>query len=222
MSIKKTIITGMLPLASISIFIILAKVFFSFIDDMVSPIVLYIDYRINEDGYIAKNIIYLLVSFLILTFSLFLGALFNSKIGSYIQRHVSDIVSRVPGIKIMRTIHNILKQLFDNNKMSFSEIGFAKPYGEDNSAIEVVFITDRFSIKGKEFLAVFTPTGPNPTTGFVRIMPADIIFDAILFENKLKVDETIRSIISCGIGFGELIENLSDNDKVKFLELTNK
>lgn len=47
---------------------------------------------------------------------------------------------------------------------------------------------------GKHVLGVFIPTTPNPTSGFIVMVPAE---DAI--ELEMSVDEAIRMIISLGV-----------------------
>ncbi len=46
---------------------------------------------------------------------------------------------------------------------------------------------------GKDMVAVFIPTTPNPTSGFVLLLPRDEVM-----ELKMSVDEGIKMIISVG------------------------
>lgn len=47
---------------------------------------------------------------------------------------------------------------------------------------------------GKQVLGVFVPTTPNPTSGFIVLVPADEVV-----ELEMSVDEAIRMIISLGV-----------------------
>jgi len=54
------------------------------------------------------------------------------------------------------------------------------------------------AITGREMIAVFVPTTPNPTSGFVLLMPRDEVT-----ELEMSVDEAMRMIVSVGVAVPE-------------------
>ena len=47
---------------------------------------------------------------------------------------------------------------------------------------------------GQEVVCVFVPTTPNPTSGFIILVPKDDVI-----ELEMTVDEALRMIISLGV-----------------------
>ncbi|MEJ2082766.1 MAG: hypothetical protein P8Y94_11490 [Acidobacteriota bacterium] len=47
----------------------------------------------------------------------------------------------------------------------------------------------------------FIPTGPNPTTGYIVHLPGHDVFPI-----EVRVEDAIRSVISCGAGSASLID----------------
>ncbi len=65
------------------------------------------------------------------------------------------------------------------------------------------FITDEHESGWK---TAFIPTGPNPTTGYIVHLP-----ESDVFPIDVRVEDAIRSIISCGAGSAPLIESYFRN-----------
>ena len=60
------------------------------------------------------------------------------------------------------------------------------------------FVTDEHESGWK---TVFIPTGPNPTTGYIVHLRARDVFPI-----QVRVEDAIRSVISCGAGSAPLID----------------
>jgi uncharacterized membrane protein len=108
------------------------------------------------------------------------------------------LMNRIP---VVRSIYTSVKQvadtLFSGSGNAFSKallvqyprqgswtIGFltGKPGGEVAAHLE------------GDFVSVYVPTTPNPTSGFFLMMPrADVI------ELKMSVDEALKYVISMGV-----------------------
>ncbi|MDB5037333.1 MAG: uncharacterized protein JWQ35_861 [Bacteriovoracaceae bacterium] len=131
-------------------------------------------------------------------FILIVGLVAPSLIGKQILAVLERIVDRLPLAKL---IYSSTKQIFD----SFSQSGLTKfnrvvliafPHAESSS---IGFVTQEIEAgvipgtSGRQ-LSVFVPTTPNPTSGFLMIVP----------ENKavsldISAEEALKLIISCGI-----------------------
>ena len=87
-------------------------------------------------------------------------------------------------------------QFIGIKKKPFSSVALAQVFGNDIMA--TVFITDEHP---SGIVTVFMPTGPNPTSGLILHLDKKYVHIV-----KASVEDTMRSIISCGAGSTKLIE----------------
>ncbi|TDJ05687.1 MAG: DUF502 domain-containing protein [Deltaproteobacteria bacterium] len=127
------------------------------------------------------------------------GALTRSFIGRAVLRFWERVVDRIP---VARSLYSILKQSTE------AFIG-AGPGGDSYRRVVLIeyprkgiftyaFVTGRVerSIEGlpADMVMVFVPSTPNPTTGYLLLLPeADVV------NTGLTVEEAFRLIISAGI-----------------------
>lgn len=133
---------------------------------------------------------------LVLIFLYFLGLIVSNVVGREIFKGIESLSERIPLIK---AIYAVGKQVSD----SLSNEG-------DKKAFQRAVLVDCFNTKGwtigfvtgtikdinstEEYLKVFVPTVPNPTTGFVFIVnPAQTI------DPGWTVEEALKMIVSAGI-----------------------
>ena len=84
----------------------------------------------------------------------------------------------------------ITMQILGRNKSAFSRVALVKLF--NNDTLVTTFITDEHEDGS---FTVFMPTGPNPTSGNIFHLNKDSVFPV-----EVSVEETLRSIISCGAG----------------------
>ena len=126
------------------------------------------------------------------------GVFVANMFGQWWVRQWDMLMNRIP---VVRSIYTSVKQvadtLFSGSGNAFSKallvqyprqgswtIGFltGKPGGEVAAHLE------------GDFVSVYVPTTPNPTSGFFLMMPrADVI------ELKMSVDEALKYVISMGV-----------------------
>lgn len=130
---------------------------------------------------------------------IFIGMFTTGFIGKFFVRLGNFIVSKIP---LISSIYSLLKQLFETvlspKSQSFNEavlleyprkglwiIGFlaGKTEGE---------LAERFG--EQKMVSVFVPTTPNPTSGFLIMVPeTDII------KLDMSVEDALKYTVSCGI-----------------------
>ncbi len=129
----------------------------------------------------------------ILLMVLILGALGSRVFGRSIIEFMEFQISRVP---LIRDLYNGVKQVLQ----SFSR-------QESGNFVEVVFIefprkgtftpglvtNVAYDETGKKIVNVYVPTAPNPTSGFLQILPEDQII-----PTTMTVDECMKMVISAG------------------------
>ena len=126
-----------------------------------------------------------------------IGAVASNFLGKRVIRVGERLVARVP---LMGWIYRTTKQLFstilEERGQSFRKVVLVS-YPQKGT-YSVAFVTSESPTPvegslGKGFVTVFLPTTPNPTSGFLLVVPADEVIPM-----NLSVDEGLRLVISAG------------------------
>ncbi|HPO49925.1 MAG TPA: DUF502 domain-containing protein [Spirochaetota bacterium] len=128
-----------------------------------------------------------------------IGFVTKTFLGRFIEKLIENAFISLPFVKV---IYKAIKQLFT--------LFFSKEEGTKYSKIVLIefpykgkwaiaFLTgkcnDKFSPdKKKEYYTVFLPTTPNPTSGYLFILPKED-----MIETQLTMDEALKLILSGGI-----------------------
>jgi uncharacterized membrane protein len=136
---------------------------------------------------------------LVLGVAMLLTGIFVTNIfGQWWFRQWDALMGRIP---IVKSIYNSVKQvsdtLFSSNGNAFREAVLVQ-YPRAGSWT-IAFVTGKpggevsARLPG-EYVSVYVPTTPNPTSGFFLMMPrADVL------ELKMSVDEALKYVISMGV-----------------------
>jgi len=126
------------------------------------------------------------------------GVFVTNIFGQWWLRQWDRLMGKIP---IVKSIYNSVKQvsdtLFSSNGKAFREAVLVQ-YPRQGSWT-IAFITGKPGGEVAEHLrgdwvSVYVPTTPNPTSGFFLMMPkADIV------ELKMSVDEALKYVISMGV-----------------------
>lgn len=139
------------------------------------------------------------LSVIVLALVLMLTGVFAANIvGQWWLRQGGRVLARIP---IVKGIYNSVKQvsdtLFSSSGNAFREAVLVQ-YPRHGSWT-IAFVTGRPSgeVAGElqgDFVSVYVPTTPNPTSGFFLMMPrADVV------ALKMSVDEALKYVISMGV-----------------------
>jgi len=140
------------------------------------------------------------VGIVLTVLSIFLvGMAAKSFLGRQFLRLTEHIVNKVP---LVRSVYTGIKQLSDAvftsaGKESFNRAVLVKFMGED--AYAVGFVTGETQgeaqlLTPERVVNVFVPTTPNPTSGYLLMVPADK-----LIELHMTVEQALKMVISGGI-----------------------
>ncbi len=126
-----------------------------------------------------------------------IGAVASNFFGKRVIRVGERIMARVP---LMGWIHRTTKQLFstilEERGQSFRKVVLVSYPHKGTYSVAFVTSESPTSVEGslgKGFVTVFLPTTPNPTSGFLLVVPADEVIPM-----NLSVDEGLRLVISAG------------------------
>ena len=136
---------------------------------------------------------------LVLAAGLLLTGVFAANIfGQWWLRQGNRILSKIPIVKsIYSSVKQVSDTLFSSNGNAFRQAVLVQ-YPRHGSWT-IAFVTGRpggevaTRLPG-DYVSVYVPTTPNPTSGFFLMMPrSDVI------ELKMSVDEALKYVISMGV-----------------------
>ena len=118
--------------------------------------------------------------------------------GSLILRKTESVISRIPLIKVFyKTIKQIIETIFKNNSNAFRDVVLLE---YPRKGVWVLGFTTG-EVKGilnqkikQKSVNVFVPTTPNPTSGFLLMVPKS----QLKYLNT-NVDDAVKTIVSAGI-----------------------
>ena len=126
------------------------------------------------------------------------GLVTTSYVGYKIVRSGEDLVDRIP---FVRSLYKAIKQISDNmfmdQRKSFKKVVLVE--FPRKGIYTIGFVTGVPSLEvqkktGQNSISVFIPTTPNPTSGYLVIMPEEE-----LVQMEMSVEEALTFIISVGI-----------------------
>lgn len=139
------------------------------------------------------------------------GLLTRNFIGNYIVSAWEALLNRIP---IVNSIYSSVKQVSDT-LFSSSGNAFSKALLIEyprQGAWTIAFLTGKPSGDvskhlGDDFISVYVPTTPNPTSGYFLIIPKK---DAI--ELDMSVDTALKYVVSMGVVAPEVAEKVTEQN----------
>jgi uncharacterized membrane protein len=126
------------------------------------------------------------------------GLVTTSYVGYKIVRSGEDLVERIP---FVRSIYKAIKQISDNmfmaQRKSFKKVVLVEFPRKGVYTIGFVTGVPGLEVQkktGQNSISVFIPTTPNPTSGYLIIVPEEE-----LVQMEMSVEEALTFIISVGI-----------------------
>lgn len=122
-----------------------------------------------------------------------LGELAAQAVGRRVLRFGEAIVLKVPFVKVVYSASKQVVATFQGQKsQAFKSVVFVEFPHPGMRAIG--FVTSRMRRDdGSEWNLVFVPTTPNPTTGFLQLVPVDRVEEA-----GVNVEDGVKLVMSLG------------------------
>lgn len=204
---KKYFITGLVILLPVALTIVVVAFFFNlFTDPFVGGVkAVFERYNLFTTGFLFLSASQLqiflgkiLVLMLIFAFTLGLGIIARWFFFNAIIDFTNYIVQKIPLVRsIYKTSQDVIQTIFTSDTRSFKQVVLVKFPNPATYSIGLVTREDipAFSESGlKNTVAVFVPTTPNPTSGFLIMFdPAELIY------LDMTVEDAFKYIISCGM-----------------------
>lgn len=204
---KKYFITGLIILLPAALTIVIVIFFFNLLTVPFLGAVkaVFDQYKLFEKGFLFLDATQLqnLIAQTLILISLFFITVFLGFIARWFFFHslislAEYIVKKIPLVRtIYKTCQEVINTIFTSDANSFKQVVLVRFPNPNSYAIGL--ITREF-IPGLEkteligSVAVFVPTTPNPTSGFmIMYKESDLIY------LDMKVEDAFKCIISCGV-----------------------
>ena len=196
-SIRTAFITGLLILLPLGVTVFIIGIVLDRVGNPASELFFnFIDQNIRElpTVEIPLQLVSLLIVFLIITALGYFSRIF---IGQLFLRFFERILTRLP---LISQVYNTVKQLVDTfsqqKKAVFQEVVMIEYPRKGIYAIG--FLTNQAkgevqSLTGENLVNVFVPTTPNPTSGFLLMLPHEDVIPM-----RMSVADGMKTIISGG------------------------
>lgn len=128
-------------------------------------------------------------------FVLLIGFLSANYIGKHLIRYSDALMQRVP---LVRGVYSTMKKMMETFSMKQNFHGVGLVEYPRKGCYSIGFITghllgEELGMTGR-FMTVFVPTTPNPTAGFLLILP-----EAEVRRLDMSVDQGMKFIVSLGL-----------------------
>ncbi len=201
---KRSFITGiaiLLPLAlTIAIVLFLVNLLTGPFLELVQGVMTY--YSILPDGFwifssdqIRLWLSKLLILVFLAVFTILLGMLTRWFFVRSLIKMGDYVLHRIPFVNTLYiTFQDVFQTIFHSKTSSFKQVVMI-PFPYSDSKTIGLITRDRLIVpSGEERVAVFVPTTPNPTSGYLLLMKPE----AITYLD-LSVENALKYVISCGV-----------------------
>lgn len=205
---KKYFVTGLVFLLPLALTIVIVVFLMNF---LTQPFVGLVKSVLNSLGIFTKGFWFLSASqveqivsqLLVLTLlfgvTVLVGYVTRWVIFHYFIRIGEYILHRIPLINtIYKTTQDVINTIFTNNTRSFKQVVLLPFPSEFTYAVGLITRENLEGLSMEDRVAVFVPTTPNPTSGFLMMVRKD---DVIYLD--MKVEEALKYVISCGVILGK-------------------
>lgn len=204
--LKTYFITGLVILLPLALTLLIVTFIFNLLTEPFVGVVkaFFGYYNLFQQGFlflssdqVQKVISQVIILVLLFFFTVGLGILARWFFFHYLIRFWERIVARIPFIRsVYKTSKDIIKTIFATNSNSFKQVVLVPFPSNDTLAIGLV-TKDHIPPFGKikePLVAVFVPTTPNPTSGFLMLFK-----ESSLTYLDMKVEDALKYVISCGV-----------------------
>lgn len=204
---KKHFITGLIILLPLALTVAIVLFIFNLLTDPFLGIIkaVFDHYNLFETGFLFFNatqfqnfIAKILILAILLAITIGLGVIARWFFFRSFIKFAEYIVKKIPLVSsIYRTCQEVIKTIFTSKNKSFKQVVVVQFPNPETYSIGLITSENLPGLKNtshEQAVAVFIPTTPNPTSGFlVMYKPEDIIY------LDMTVEEAFKYVISCGV-----------------------
>jgi len=148
-----------------------------------------------DAGFLSSGWFTDLVSVVVVLFSIyFLGMMMSNFLGQKVVGFFEAVLERIPFVKsvygAVKKLVSLMRQDSNENVQRVVLIDFPSP---EMKTIGLVTRTFRDAVTGRQLASVYVPTTPNPTSGYLEIVPVEK-----LTMTNLSFDDAMSMVVSGG------------------------
>jgi uncharacterized membrane protein len=194
---KKIFITGLVTLLPLALTLLVLLFVFNLLTgpfvEVMNSILDY--YGVIGVKYWQYPVSRLIILGLLIAFTILLGAFGRWYFVHSFIKFWENLVYQIPFVSsIYKTCKDVMSTIMATETRSFKQVVVVPFPSEDVQSVGLVTQENIRSSDGEEMLAVFVPTTPNPTSGFLMMFK-----EHDLVHIDMSVEEAFRYIISCGV-----------------------
>lgn len=221
---KKYFITGLVILLPLALTIAIVLFVFNLLTQPFAGIIksIFQHYNIFEHGFLflsSEQVQQALSQFIILLILFFttvlIGIIARWFFIHYLIRLGEQLLQRLPIVSsIYNACSDVIKTLFTSETSSFKQVVVVRFPNPETFSIGLVTrdnIPSPDKSSDEPLVAVFVPTTPNPTSGFLVMFK-----ESELIYINMKVEDAFKYIISCGVismPFQTMIKNVAEGSE---------
>jgi uncharacterized membrane protein len=191
--IKTTLLGGLVVILPVTIIAVVFRWLIVTVTDWIQPLTDLILRKSDMREFLAD----IIVIAVILLFCFAIGLMMKTAVARWVFNWLERRVLKIaPGYNMIKETIN---QFLGRKKSPFSSVALVRIF--ENRTMATAFVTDEHPDGS---YTVFVPTGPNPTSGQIFHLQKEFVHPV-----DVGVDETMRSILSCGAGSTPLIQSHS-------------
>ena len=189
-AIKTSLIGGTVVVLPVVIVAIVFRWLFRFLTNTIQPLT----DLVGAGSHLPRFPAGLVSVVLILAVCFVVGVAVRTRLGTYLYNLFERaLLTKIPGYSLSK---ETVLQFAGRKKALFSSVALVDLF--EDRAFVTAFVTDEHSDGS---YTVFVPTAPNPTSGFIVHVKGSNVHPI-----DASVEETMKSIISCGLGSNRLVE----------------
>lgn len=196
---KKYFITGLVTLLPVTLTIIIVAFLINLLTEPFIGIMesILLTFGVAKSPKALLFLSQILILIFLFFFTAFLGFVTRWFFFHYIIRVGEYILHKIPLINsIYKTSKDVIHTIFTSDTKSFKQVvlvPFPNPGSYSIGLVTLENVPMR-EVHETDRVAVFVPTTPNPTSGFLMLFPKkDIKY------LDMKIDDALKYVISCGV-----------------------
>ncbi|MDR4509133.1 MAG: DUF502 domain-containing protein [Candidatus Brocadiaceae bacterium] len=199
-NVRKRILTGLLLILPIYVTFFVVKFLFTFIGGFLSPLIIKLLQHLGVNAPKSSFDEFVITSLgLLLTFTAlyFIGVFAANYVGKSIINYSESLLSRMPFIKnIYSSVKQLVHAISLPGKQAFQRVVIVDFPREGTKAIGFVALdtNDENNEEKNNYISIFVPTTPNPTSGFLIFVPGSTVI-----ETNLTVEDAFKTLLSGGL-----------------------
>ena len=206
-NLRTKLLAGVIALVPIGITFLILRFIFNFVESLAEPAVLWVIEQLADVGFITqppftKVLEYSLVGVGVISTVVavyLVGVLTTILTANILGRRMvglwNSLLARIP---LVRSIYTASKQIIESvastDKMAFKRVVLVE-YPR-RGIWSIAFVTNSLhnGSDSVRFVNLFVPTAPNPTSGWMALVPEDDVV-----ETDLTIEEAFRTVLSVGV-----------------------